>query len=208
MAMTAVITGDLINSRGSSDVKGFLSALKKLLAALAKRYGAGTDIFRGDGFQLLLDSPEEALECALALRAGLIAASPKGERWDARLAVGVAHTKKNAGGQVFSEAAVLSGQGLDSMKRQTLMVFSNSTQFLRYAELPTAFVAEIIDNWSVVEAQTYYLYLSKAQDQATIAKAMKKSRVTVTKALQRAKAQLLGRYLASVEFWLTEALHD
>ena len=75
--------------------------------------------------------PEAApvFECAVALRAALIAASPAGERWDARLALGVGAV--DPAGPGFSEAAVLSGQGLDSMQKEALRVFSTEPGSVR-----------------------------------------------------------------------------
>lgn len=202
MTLAAVLTGDLIKSRASENPPDFLLALKTLLAKLSSHYGGSAEIFRGDGFQLLMRQPKTAFECAVALRAGLIAASPKGERWDARLSLGIA--KADTEHPSLSEAAVLSGQGLDSMKKDSFCLFSSASHLLKVAELPTAFVSAIIDNWTAVEARTYYLHLTEKQDQASIAATLGKSRVTVTKALQRAEAQLLDRYLDMVDQWLAE----
>ncbi len=198
----AVLTGDLIDSRAMHDTEAFLACLKTLLAALGERYDAQVETFRGDGFQLVMRHAGPAFDCALALRAGLIAASPAGERWDARLALGIGRAESDA--QVYGEAFVLSGQGLDGMKKDTFRLFSSVPQLLKYAELPTAFIEAIIERWTPVEAQTYYLHLTRGLDQRRIAEQLGKSRVTVTKALQRADARLVDRYLACVREWLKE----
>lgn len=202
MPLSAVITGDLIHSRTVRDTGAYLKRLRAILRELGQRHGAETDTFRGDGFQLLLADATPVFECAVALRAALIGASQPGERWDARLALGIGAA--NPTGPGFSDAAVLSGQGLDGMQRETLRVFSRDESLLRYADLPTAFLETLIDNWTPVEAQTYHLHLTQGLDQRGIATALGKSRVTITKALQRANARLVDRYLGCARQWLTE----
>ncbi|UZM12135.1 hypothetical protein LZV00_15405 [Pseudomonas kielensis] len=126
MTIKAVLTGDLIHSQHSHDTLAYIEGLSRVLATLSERYGASAETFRGDGFQLVLGQPALAFDCALALRAGLIAASPKGERWDARVAVGIGAAPVDKG---YGEVFVLSGQGLDSMKKSTLGVFAATAGF-------------------------------------------------------------------------------
>ncbi|MCW3149015.1 hypothetical protein N8H22_10465 [Stutzerimonas stutzeri] len=202
----AVLTGDLIDSRSMHDTAAFIAHLKALLGELGIRYGAQVETFRGDGFQLVMPHAQDAFDCAVAIRAGLIAASPSGERWDARIALGLGHSA--AADQPYGEAFVLSGKGLDGMKKETFCVFSNEASLLRCIELPTAFLAALIDRWTPVEAQTYFLHLTERRDQQAIAEQLGKSRVTVTKALQRADARLVDRYLATMRTWIEELQDD
>ncbi|ROO41053.1 MULTISPECIES: hypothetical protein [unclassified Pseudomonas] len=195
MKLEAVLTGDLIHSQSAGDTLAYISGLKAVLKQLEKRYKAKAETFRGDGFQLSLDRPEQALHCAIALRAALVAASPEGERWDARIAVGIGSAQQS---QTYREAFVLSGQGLDNMKKNTLAILSNHQAFQERTELLTEFVAAILEQWTAVEAQTYAIHLIEATDQQSIADALGKSRITVNKALQRAQARLLDKYLAYI----------
>jgi hypothetical protein len=201
MTIKAVLTGDLIQSRESDDTRAYVNSLKLVLTALNKHYGIKAETFRGDGFQVVPKHPEQALHCALALRAGLIASSPPGERRDARVAVGIGQAKGKSG---FGEAFVLSGQGLDTMKKSTLAVFSNDTHLLERLELATEFAATIVDDWTVVEAQTFYVHLLQGVDQKTTAQTLGKSRISVNRALQRAHARLLDRYLGCAQDWVGE----
>jgi hypothetical protein len=205
MTIKAVLTGDLIHSQAADDTLAYIDGLKTVLSELDKHYGIKAETYRGDGFQLVPKHPELAFHCAVALRAGLIAASPQGERWDARVAIGIGLTTRV--GQSYGEAFVLSGQGLDSMKKSTLTVFSSDPRLLERTELTTEFVGAIIDEWTVVEAQTYFLHLIKGLDQQGTARFLSKSRVTVNKALQRAHARLLDRYLQCTRDWLQEMKH-
>jgi hypothetical protein len=201
MHIKAVLTGDLINSQTAQDTMAYLNALKSVLKQLNAPFNIKADTFRGDGFQVIPKNPALALHCAIALRAGLIAASPAKERWDARIAIGVGEAETR---HQYGEAFVLSGQGLDSMKRSSLAFFCSHEELRARIELPTEFVAAIIDKWTVVEAKTYYVQLLKGLDQQDTAKALKKSRVTVNKALQRAQSRLVDRYLESCETWITQ----
>ncbi|HEY0286255.1 MAG TPA: hypothetical protein VGC62_04490 [Pseudomonas sp.] len=195
MTIKAVLTGDLIHSRSVSDTQAYIVGLKKILTGLKKIYGFKAETYRGDGFQVVLKDASQALHCALAIRAGLIGASPGRERWDARVAVGIGAAESRGH---YGEAFVLSGEGLDGMKKSTLAVFCNDAGFGDLAELATDFVAAIIDKWTVVEAQTYCLHLLAGSDQESIAQTLGKSRVTVNKTLNRAQARLLDRYLKSI----------
>jgi hypothetical protein len=201
MTIRAVLTGDLIHSRSVGDTQAYIAGLKKVLAGLKSRYGFKADTYRGDGFQVVLKDASQALHCALAIRAGLIAASPGQERWDARVAVGIGAAESRGN---YGEAFVLSGQGLDGMKKATLAVFCNDARFTELTDLATDFVAAIVDKWTVVEAQTYGLHLLEEADQESIAQALGKSRVTVNKTLNRAQARLLDRYLKHISQWIRE----
>jgi len=201
MTIKAVLTGDLMHSQAVTDTQAYVEGLKRVLSSLNTHYGLDTDTFRGDGFQVVPKDASQAFECALAIRAGLIAASPEGERWDARIAIGIG---ASSAGRNYGEAFVLSGQGLDGMKKLSLAVFSQEASFIRCTELVTEFVAAILDKWTVVEAQAYYAHLLGVGDQQSIAENLGKSRVAINKALQRGQARLLDRYLASTRQWVGE----
>ncbi|HDZ55210.1 MAG TPA: hypothetical protein ENI17_11730 [Pseudomonas xinjiangensis] len=201
MSISAVITGDLIDSQSAQDTHAYIAQLKATLDQLAGLFDFKAEQYRGDGFQLTLVAPERAFECAVLLRAGLIANSPEGERFDARIAIGIgaAPSENHYGG-----AFVLSGQGLDGMKKTTLGIFSHARQLLDRIELPTEFVAVIIEGWTRVEAETYFLHATQHASQKDLAKTLGKSRVTVHKALQRANAELIDRYLERTRAWIQE----
>jgi len=112
--LKAVLTGDLIDSRAMRDPNAFIARLKTLLGELGAHFDAQAETFRGDGFQVVMRHAQDAFDCAVAIRAGLLAASAPGERWDARLALGI--SQDDTAAQPYSEAFVLSGRGLDGMK--------------------------------------------------------------------------------------------
>ncbi len=205
MTMQSVLTGDLIHSQRTHDVQAYIKSLKTVLKQLSTHYRIQSQVYRGDGFQVVMDNPEEAFVCAVALRAALIASSPDHERWDARLSIGIG---EHADKESYGEAFVLSGHGLDNMKKSTLAAFSSHASFQERVALLTEFTAAIIDNWTVVEAQTVYLYLTLDTDQQTIANQLGKSRVTINKALQRAQTRLLDSYLEHTRRCIRELAND
>ncbi|WP_339650297.1 hypothetical protein [Halopseudomonas pelagia] len=201
MNISAVITGDLIDSQSVQDTHAYIAQLQAQLQELAGIYEFKAEQYRGDGFQITLNAPERAFECAVVLRAGLIANSPEGERFDARIAIGIGAAPSV---NHYGEAFVLSGRGLDAMKKTTLGIFSHAQQLLDRTELPTEFVANIIEGWTRVEAETYFLHATQQSSQKDLAKTLGKSRVTVHKALQRANAELIDRYIERTRVWVQE----
>lgn len=89
MTIKAVLTGDLVHSQAARDVLAYVDGLHEVLRKLEGRFAFQAETYRGDGFQLVPGDASEAMRCAVLLRAGLIAASPATERWDARIAVGL-----------------------------------------------------------------------------------------------------------------------
>lgn len=198
MTTIGVLTGDLINSTGVADPGGFAARLKQLLADSEGRWQARAVTFRGDGFQAALDRPAEALSCALYIRAGLIAASPgRAERWDARIAVAIAGAKGRKGGE--GDAYIESGRGLDGMDKEHLHLYAEPELFRLATGVATALVDDIIDHWTPSEAQVYFEHLKNPGGHQGIASRLGKSRPTVTKALLRARYNLLDRYRRDTE---------
>lgn len=195
MAEIAVLTGDLINSTRVQQPDTFSQRLETLLKALEEDYEAETGTFRGDGFQVTLKHPGDAFEVALRLRAGLIGASPsRADRWDARISIALGAAKGPEGG--FGSAYTESGRGLDQMERETLRFHAEQSELTLALDLVTAFVDDILCQWTPSEAEVYFEHLCRSEGgHSAIARRLNKSRPTVTQALLRAKYNLLDRYL-------------
>jgi hypothetical protein len=194
MTLQAVLTGDLVDSRKSTTPDAYVSKLKSLISDAFPVPLSSVDLFRGDGFQIIPQQPAQAFRCAVLLRAGLIAASPKKERWDARMAIALGRDDRAALGDVF----VLSGVTLDQMtKRSPTMVFrSTDRETTEKYDLATELVSSIIDGWTAVEANTYWTYsLLEGEGHQAVADHLGKSRTTIAKALGRAQAHLIDRFL-------------
>lgn len=201
MTIAAVLTGDLIDSQGVEDTQDYINPLRDALRQLQAVCPFQYERYRGDGFQLTLDVAADAVRCAVLLRA----ASPERERYDARIAIGIGQAPA---ANRYGEAFVLSGQGLDGMKKDSLGLFTHDASLLDRLELPTAFAARVIEQRTRVEAQTWWLHTTLAVSQKALAEHLDKSQVTVHKALQRAEAALMDRYLARSREWIQELTDD
>jgi len=122
----AVLTGDLVRSRDIKDAYGeeCIRRLKETLAKIGEDYIAPFSIFRGDSFQGVSQTPEEALEDAVLLRLKLIAGFDRDNsalKMDARIAVGIGTVRHlpedGSAGEGDGEAFRLSGLELDAMKK-------------------------------------------------------------------------------------------
>lgn len=194
MANIAVLTGDLINSTGVASPKKFTQRLVQLLEGIESVYRGDASTFRGDGFQVSIPNPTDALTCAIYIRAGLIAASPsRRERWDARIAIAIAADNTNDGN--YGDAYIESGRGLDEMTKQALYLYAQPEVFRVSAVLATAFADDIISHWSASEAEAYFVHLTEPGGHQNVANKLKKSRSTITKSLLRAKYTLIDKYL-------------
>jgi hypothetical protein len=125
----AVITGDIVHSRKlpPDQLRSVQQAIKAAGDELYERHPGKVvlriQLFRGDGWQLLLHEPADALRFALFIRARVRSASPVA---DSRFAIGVGTVddipEANVG-IASGEAFTLSGQLLDS-KEASLMRFT------------------------------------------------------------------------------------
>jgi len=162
----AAITGDIVGStRFASDqrekvVSAVKSSFKTVEDALPGTFCAPFAIYRGDGFQGVVDKPEFALRAALLMRASLSAGFEFGSRrlrMDARMAIGIGaidFLPKNASAEGDGEAFRLSGPALDSMKGEHRLVIRTCWPQL-HAELDTecALLDAIISKWSAGQAR-------------------------------------------------------
>jgi len=115
--MTAIITGDIINSR---DIKTqlWMPELKSVL----NKYGSAPktwEIYRGDSFQIEI-KPNEALKVALLIKSTIKQFKPL----DVRMAIGIG--EKTYQSEKITEsngsAFVYSGESFEKLKKQTLII--------------------------------------------------------------------------------------
>ena len=125
-SISAVITGDLIHSRQASTTQVDLAMDTLRDAAIAMATGTSRDLkftrFRGDGWQVHIDTPGAALGTLVWLHARLRAT---GLKIDTRMAVGIGHVT-TLGTTSLADAAgpafVISGQTLDRMGKSRLAI--------------------------------------------------------------------------------------
>lgn len=207
MTRIAVITGDLINSTRVADSKAFKRQLDTLLARLQERFDAEVATYRGDGFQVALDARHNALQLALLLRTGLIAASPDSEnRWDARIAIAWGEADKEEMVKADLDPAsqigpvyIQSGRALDALGKQHLQAVTSGELPSLALDLSCRFADDILNHLTAVEAEVLYYYLQDRGSHQSIADRLGKQRPTVTVALQRARYKLLARFVDDMD---------
>lgn len=180
--MTAVITGDIINSR-EEKAEDWLPILKSVL----NHYGQEPkqwEIFRGDSFQLEVP-PEEALKAALHIKAGIKQLS----RLDVRMAIGLGDKDHTATKITESNgtAFVNSGECFEEQKKQTLALRSPDAPLDEQLNLMLELALLTIDNWSTTTALVVKTVLENpGKNQMELAKiAQKKHQSSISEALSR-----------------------
>ncbi|RIV43592.1 transcriptional regulator [Flagellimonas pelagia] len=180
--MTAILTGDIINSKDHKASK-WLPLLKQALS----KYGPEPltwEIYRGDSFQLET-TPEEALEAALYIKAHL----KQIRHLDVRVGIGlgekdyVAEKITESNGTAF----VRSGECFDGLKKQTLALHSNNEAFDTTMNLILQLATLTMDNWLPATAKIVCTAMENPEaNQKEIATLLDKSQSTISEALIRA----------------------
>ena len=185
----AVLSGGLAQFEANTDARH--QRLEWLLRELGGRYGAQA-AFVGDGFQIGLRQPLAVCECALFIRAGLLAVSPsRRERWDVAISMAVGSAESPRGVEGVYGAA---RRGLDELERGNMSFYADWEPVHTALSLATAFVDDVLNYWTPSEAEAYFEHLRIPGGHKDIAQRLRKSRPTVTKTLLRAKYNLLDRY--------------
>lgn len=198
----AVLTGDLIDSKALQDQE--LTACQRVIRQGVKDFTNATgqqvpgqpDFFRGDAWQLLLDTPAAALRLALLLRARLRARTPA----DTRIAIGIGPTRRInrqktslSSGQAFE----LSGHALDGMNRYFDLTLALPSATLWAGEWPTVtahLCSELARDWTSRQAEIVAVALlhpdaTHEEIGTRLAKRVRKQ--TVTSALRSAHYRAL-----------------
>lgn len=162
MKTHAILTGDLIGSHKLSprQVTGTLEAMKDFWQKFSSLHHGhvlgGLEVFRGDGWQAALASPEFALDTAVFLRA-VVKACPHSLKSDTRIGIGigaVSHWVEGNLGESQGEAFVASGHALESLAdtklRWTLLPDFGFYRPISKMLLPAVDLA--VTRWSAPEA--------------------------------------------------------
>jgi len=183
----AVITADIVNSTKLSRPE-YKKLVKNLTALLQ---GHQYEFFRGDSFQVLVKSPEEALKILLQLRTAAMKLSGSAMPLaDVRASIGIGSIKlpvksfQTASGDVF----VLSGRSFDKMpKEERLMIICDEKY--KAINLGLKLVSQFIDylfqRLTFKQAAVVHELLMN-RTQIETAKRLKKTQATVHKHTQAA----------------------
>ena len=196
-----VITGDIIESSAIQiKYRDFLlKSIREIADELSVIEPLRIEMFRGDSFQAVIDSPENAMKIAVLLRAGLKGHTPKEckKPWDARLSIGVGTISYHADNTVLSdgEAFQYSGRTLDEMGKRRLVVKTRWADVNEELQVSGAFADEVISSWSVPQSQAAYQALLYNTSQKEIAHKFQKSAQNISKLLGAAKLNLVQMYI-------------
>ena len=196
-----VITGDIIESSAIQiKYRDFLlKSIRGIADELSVIEPLRIEMFRGDSFQAVIDSPENAMKIAVLLRAGLKGHTPKEckKPWDARLSIGVGTISYHADNTVLSdgEAFQYSGRELDEMGKRRLVVKTRWADVNEELQVSGAFADEVISSWSVPQSQAAYQALLYNISQKEIAKKFQTSAQNISKLLGAAKVSLVQMYI-------------
>lgn len=165
--MIAVIKGDIIGSRKIKDPEVWLQPLKTYLKKWGRSPGVW-EITGGDGFQLELKEPEQALQAALEIKALLkstpVAAGSLTGSLDARMAIGMG--EKTYAARSISEsngpAFVRSGDRFELLREDkvTLAIRSEFPAFDETINLLLRLALLYMDQWTLSAAAITLLALT------------------------------------------------
>lgn len=137
--------------------------LKKVIADFRMQTPANIEMFRGDGFQIIVEEPSSALAIGIALRANTPdSLSP----WDARISIGIGEVSYESESIVTSdgEAFRLSGREFDTLGKRRIAICTSHEELNAELKLNTAFADEIITKWTPKQAEVVYVILSKKRE--------------------------------------------
>jgi hypothetical protein len=213
----AVITGDIVNS-SQMDIdtrRTLLNSLKKIFKKLSYSLEGGKmaapfEIYRGDSFQGILETPLDALKIAVLIKAGLrISFKTSLKRsWDARIAIGIGEIDffQSKGSEGDGPAFRRSGPVLDEMKGEIRLIIRTPwPQADQEFEVATAFLDVIISKWSTSQAEVI-LQLINGFTQQQIAKQLNISQAAVNYRLKNAGWNALHKFLNRYEQVIKERL--
>lgn len=204
----AVITGDIIASRRLGPAERLSAVLDHALSRLASRFGAVSQRYRGDGFQLVLPQAWQGVSAAVLLRAELIRHSRPRQRWDARLAIAIGHDDPWRDGSRIAEAGsapfVTSGQTLDALDDDHHLALRLTSGDSPCLALLIHHLDAMIEGWTPAAAEAIAERLCHAESQQALAERLGISQPAVHKRLRTAHWPLLQETLNYLERRLKE----
>lgn len=160
-----VITGDIVGSSNLSPkeredlLAEILRASDAVRKAFPKEVPLPLGVFRGDGWQVVVNTPRRALRVGVFIRAWLMSRAPEGQHLDTRMAVAIGPLSFVPAGNVLAgdgEAYRLSGRALDALKepQRLALVWPESAGPLKGALDAFAPVLDaVIQRWTSRQAR-------------------------------------------------------
>jgi hypothetical protein len=215
----AVLTGDIVGS--SKLPKGPRQSLPDLLRrasrltrkAFPEAVPLEVDVFRGDGWQLLVDDPVKCLRIALFFRACVRSGHERGRGLDTRIAIGLSGVDFVPGQRVSEgdgEAYRLSGRALESLARKSfLTLVTSETDTLADVRVVTHLLDALAQDWTGKQARAVAGALQGwTQQKIADAWAEKTRQPVIARHLDHARWGALEEGLAFVEAALVSFCRD
>jgi len=197
MKSVAIITGDIINSRGHNATE-WMAKLKSCLIQWGDT-PSSWEIYRGDEIQLRI-KVKHALFAAIQLKA--LIKSTKG--LDIRMGIGIGSETYIGVGVSESNGTAYqrSGRTFEELKEKkiTLMLMSADEEYNRTMNLILKLATDFMDDWSPVSAQMVFLALSSPNvSQQNLAEQLNINQSAVSQRMKRARLNLIEDLLAYYE---------
>jgi hypothetical protein len=200
----AVLTGDLVASQTAGSAK--VEAVMQRIAQTAQDLGAkGFTRFRGDGWQIALQHPQQVLWAVLLILADLRAS---GIGVDTRISVGIG-SYTSLGTANLSDATgpafVLSGQGLDAMPKQSRLAIAGGADWQKA-------MLDLVDwhtaQWTAAQAEAVAMFLRHAENHQQLAARLGITRQAMQSRLAAAGINALDRAIAAFQAVRWSDTHD
>ncbi|MEZ8142802.1 hypothetical protein A1OO_17300 [Enterovibrio norvegicus FF-33] len=168
-----VITGDIVGSTDMSEStrQACLAALKRCFEDFGERDVSGEtvgEIYRGDAFQLYTNTPERVFDMAMTIRIALKSIDGSA---DARLSLSVAPaTQRELPVRMAnnSDAFILSGRRLDTMKSQRLAFTADEIDFASDVNLVVSLLDDHITQLTTKMAVALSVWMKNPTAQHTV----------------------------------------
>lgn len=179
--LIAVITGDIINSRGQKP-EHWINELKSSLSFYGET-PIDWEIYRGDSFQMRLEK-QIAMLSALHIKSTI----KQFEELDVRMSIGLGEQEYKSTQITESNGAafVRSGEGFDALKKQNIILKSDNDSFDQTINLMLSLSLLTTNRWTPSVAKVIkYSIENKNLKQQEIAKRLNKSQSTISESLKR-----------------------
>ena len=180
--MTAIITGDIINSR-TQDAKDWLNQLKaelNLYGQTPKQW----EIYRGDSFQMEME-PKDALKAAILIKASM----KQFKTIDVRIAIGIGEKTYDAPAitEANGSAFINSGECFEKLKKTNLAVKSEHPEFDTPINIMLELALLTMNTWTQTSASLVKLALTNPEaNQIELAELTQSTQGNISQGLKRA----------------------
>lgn len=203
----AVLTGDIVKSRQleQAHYDDLLYSLNNVLSYIKEQHGENAvQLMRGDSFQVIVNDVENALCYALLIR---LALKERNENFDCRISIGVGNHEaiRHRVGNSTGDAFTLSGQQLDAMKQQRLVVTSVDSYFNDKLSVLIGYLDHQVTEMTKRQCAIAYLKLkSSGLTQQDIADVFDVNRVSISRSMKAARFDLIHSTIDLFEHWVKE----